>query len=201
MSNGQRPSLDGVALDQIFRGARTQNGFLDQPVAEAQLHELYELLKWAPTSNNTAPARFVFLHTREAKERLRPALFPGNLEKTLSAPVTAIIATDEAFFEKLPQLLPHNPGAIDLYKGNPSLAESTAFRNATLQGAYLLIAARAIGLDCGPMSGFNNAKVDAEFFAGTSLRSNFLCNLGTGDPTKLFPRSPRLTFEEACRVL
>ncbi|HVZ34553.1 MAG TPA: malonic semialdehyde reductase, partial [Polyangiaceae bacterium] len=117
------------------------------------------------------------------------------------APVTVIIATDEAFFEKLPQLLPHNPRAIDVYKGNPSLAESTAFRNATLQGAYLLIAARAIGLDCGPMSGFDNAKVDAEFFAGTRLRSNFLCNLGIGDPTKLFPRSPRLTFEEACQLL
>jgi len=201
MCNGQRPSLDGSALDQIFRGARTQNGFLDQPVADAQLHELYELLKWAPTSNNCSPARFVFLRTREAKERLRPALSPGNVEKTLSAPVTAIIATDEAFFEKLPQLLPHNPRAIDLYRSNPSLAESTALRNATLQGAYLLIAARAIGLDCGPMSGFDNAKVDAEFFAGTSVRSNFLCNLGVGDPAKLFPRSPRLIFEEACRLL
>jgi len=201
MSNQQRASLEGSALDQIFRAARTQNGFLDQPVAEAQLHELYELLKWGPTSNNSSPARFVFLRTREAKERLRPALSRGNLEKTLAAPVTAIIATDEAFFEKLPRLLPHNPGAIDLYKAQPSLAETTAFRNATLQGAYLMLAARAIGLDCGPMSGFDNAKVDAEFFAGTSVRSNFLCNLGIGDPSKLFPRSPRLTFEEACQLL
>jgi len=201
MSNGQRPRLDGSALDQIFRAARTQNGFLDQPVADSQLHELYELLKWAPTSNNSSPARFLFLRTRESKERLRPALSPGNVEKTLSAPVTAIIATDEAFFEKLPQLLPHNPRATEVYKSDPSLAESTAFRNATLQGAYLLIAARAIGLDCGPMSGFDNARVDAEFFAGTNIRSNFLCNLGIGDPAKLFPRSPRLTFEEACRLL
>jgi 3-hydroxypropanoate dehydrogenase len=201
MSNGQRTSLDGSALDQIFRLARTQNGFLDQPVADAQLHELYELLKWGPTSNNCSPARFVFLRTRDARERLRPALFPGNVDKTLNAPVTVIVATDDAFFEKLPQLLPHNPNAIHLYKGHPGLAESTAFRNGTLQGAYLIIAARAVGLDCGPMSGFDNAKVDAEFFAGTSIRSNFLCNLGVGDPAKVFPRSPRLTFEEACRLL
>ena len=201
MSNRQRPTIAESALDQIFQAARTQNGFLDQPVSVAQLHELYELLKWGPTSNNCSPARFVFLRTREAKERLLPALLPRNLEKTLGAPVTAIIATDEAFFEKLPRLLPHNPRAIDLYKGNPDLAESTAFRNATLQGAYLLIAARAIGIDCGPMSGFDNARVDAEFFAGTTLRSNFLCNLGVGDPAKLFPRSPRLTFEEACQLL
>jgi 3-hydroxypropanoate dehydrogenase len=165
------------------------------------LHELYELLKWGPTSNNCSPARFVFLRTLEAKERLRPALMPGNLDKVLQAPVTAIIATDEAFFEKLPQLLPHNPNAIQLYKGNPTLAQSTASRNGTLQGAYLIIAARALGLDCGPMSGFDNAKVDAAFFAGTSVRSNFLCNLGLGDPSKVFPRSPRLTFEEACRLL
>lgn len=201
MSNGQRGSIDQGAIDKIFRSARTQNGFLGQPVEDARLHELYDLLKWGPTSNNCSPARFVFLRTREAKERLRPALMPGNVEKTLNAPVTVIVATDEAFFEKLPQLLPHNPNAIHLYKGHPGLAESTAFRNGTLQGAYLLIAARAIGLDCGPMSGFDNAKVDAEFFGGTSVRSNFLCNLGVGDPAKLFPRSPRLAFEEACQLL
>ena len=201
MSNERRTSLEGSALDQIFRSARTQIGFLDRPIEEGQLHELYELLKWGPTSNNCSPARFVFLRTGEAKERLRPALMPGNLDKVLQAPVTAIIATDEAFFEKLPQLLPHNPNVIHLYKGNPTLAQSTASRNGTLQGAYLIIAARALGLDCGPMSGFDNAKVDAEFFAGTSIRSNFLCNLGLGDPSKVFPRSPRLTFEEACRLL
>jgi 3-hydroxypropanoate dehydrogenase len=201
MPNGQRASVNESAIDQIFRSARTQNGFVDKPVDDAQLRELYELLKWGPTSNNCSPARFVFLRTREAKERLRPALMPGNVEKTLDASVTVIVATDEAFFEKLPQLLPHNPKAIDLYKGHPDLAHSTAFRNGTLQGAYLIIAARALGLDCGPMSGFDNTRIDAEFFAGTSLRSNFLCNLGVGDPTKLFPRSPRMVFEEACQLL
>lgn len=201
MTDGYRASIDPRALDQIFRLARTQNGFLDQPVEDAQLRELYELLKWGPTSNNSSPARFVFLRTREAKERLRPALMAGNVDKTLSAPVTVIVATDEAFFEKLPQLLPHNPKARDLYKGHRDLAESTGLRNGTLQGAYLIIAARALGLDCGPMSGFDNALVDATFFGGTSLRSNFLCNLGVGDPAKLFPRSPRLTFEDACQLL
>jgi 3-hydroxypropanoate dehydrogenase len=201
MTNGHRASIDPSAIEQIFRSARTQNGFLDQGVEDPQLRELYELLKWGPTSNNCSPARFVFLRTREAKERLRPALMPGNVEKTLNAPVTVIVATDKAFFERLPQLLPHNPKAIELYRNHPDLAESTAWRNGTLQGAYLIIAARALGLDCGPMSGFDNAKVDAEFFGGTSLRSNFLCNLGTGDPVKLFPRSPRLTFDEACQLL
>ncbi|MGD0680196.1 MAG: malonic semialdehyde reductase [Polyangiaceae bacterium] len=201
MSSGERTSVNESAIDQIFRSARTQNGFVDQPVEDAQLRELYDVLKWGPTSNNCSPGRFLFLRTREAKARLRPALMPGNVEKTLNAPVTVIVATDEAFFEKLPQLLPHNPKAIDLYKGHPDLAQSTAFRNGTLQGAYLIIAARALGLDCGPMSGFDNTKVDAEFFAGTSLRSNFLCNLGVGDPMKLFPRSPRLAFEEACQLL
>jgi len=201
MTNGRRAGIDASAIDQILRSARTQNGFLDRPVEDARLRELYELLKWGPTSNNCSPARFVFLRTRDAKDRLRPALMPGNVEKTLSAPVTVIVATDEAFFEKLPQLLPHNPRAIHLYKGHRDLAESTAFRNGTLQGAYLIIAARALGLDCGPMSGFDNAKVDAEFFGGTGLRSNFLCNVGIGDPAKLFPRSPRLAFEEACQLL
>ncbi|MDB4958637.1 MAG: nitroreductase [Myxococcales bacterium] len=162
---------------------------------------MYELIKWGPTSLNCSPARFVFVRTREAKERLRPALSPGNLEKTMKAPVTAIIATDHDFFARLPQLFPHSPDVINLFKGNPGLAESTAIRNGTLQGAYLIIAARALGLDCGPMSGFDNTKVDNEFFAGTSVRSNFLCNLGVGDPEKLFPRSPRLTFDDACQML
>jgi 3-hydroxypropanoate dehydrogenase len=194
-------ALEPNGLDQIFRSARTHNAFRDRPITDAELRELYDLLKWGPTSTNCSPARFVFLRTREAKERLRPALAPGNLEKTLKAPVTAIIATDYAFFEKLPQLMPHNPGAINWFKGNTAMIESTAFRNGTLQGAYLIIAARALGLDCGPMSGFDNAKVDAEFFAGSSVRSNFLCNLGVGDPDGLFPRNPRLTFEEACQLL
>jgi 3-hydroxypropanoate dehydrogenase len=164
MTNGHRASIDPSAIEQIFRSARTQNGFLDQGVEDPQLRELYELLKWGPTSNNCSPARFVFLRTREAKERLRPALMPGNVEKTLNAPVTVIVATDKAFFERLPQLLPHNPKAIELYRNHPDLAESTAWRNGTLQGAYLIIAARALGLDCGPMSGFDNAAVDAAFF-------------------------------------
>ena len=193
--------LEPDGLDQIFRSARTHNAFLDRPLADAELRALYDLLKWGPTSVNCSPARFVFLRTREAKERLRPALSPGNLEKTMKAPVTAIIATDHQFFARLPQLFPHNPGVIDAYKDNPGLAESTAIRNGTLQGAYLIIAARALGLDCGPMSGFDNAKVDSEFFAGTSLRSNFLCNLGVGDPEKLFSRSPRMTFDDACQLL
>jgi 3-hydroxypropanoate dehydrogenase len=194
-------ALEPNGLDQIFLLARTYNAFRDRSIADAELRELYELLKWGPTSTNSSPARFVFLRTREAKERLRPALAPGNLEKTLKAPVTAIVATDYAFFEKLPQLMPHNPGAVNWFRGNTAMIESTAFRNGTLQGAYLIIAARALGLDCGPMSGFDNAKVDAEFFAGSSVRSNFLCNLGVGDPDQLFPRNPRLSFEEACQLL
>jgi 3-hydroxypropanoate dehydrogenase len=194
-------ALEPSGLDQIFRTARTHNAFLERPVTDAELRDLYELLRWGPTSANCSPARFLFLRTREAKERLRPALSPGNLEKTMKAPVTAIVATDHAFFEKMPQLFPHNPGAMSSFKNDPALAERTALRNGTLQGGYLIIAARALGLDCGPMSGFDNAKVDAEFFAGTSVTSNFLCNLGVGDAAKLFPRSPRLTFEEACQVL
>ena len=194
-------ALEPSGLDQIFRSARTHNAFLEQSITDAELREIYELLKWGPTSANSSPARFLFLRTHEAKERLRPALSPGNVEKTMKAPVTAIVATDHAFFEKLPQLFPHNPDAMTSFKNNPALAEATALRNGTLQGAYLIIAARALGLDCGPMSGFDNAKVDAEFFAGTTFRSNFLCNLGVGDPAKLFPRSPRLTFEDACKVL
>jgi 3-hydroxypropanoate dehydrogenase len=194
-------ALEPGGLDQIFRTARTHNVFLERPVAAAALHELYELLKWGPTSANCSPARFVFLLSREAKERLRPALSPGNVDKTMKAPVTAIIATDYAFFEKMPQLFPHNPAAMNAFKGNPGLAESTALRNGTLQGAYLIIAARALGFDCGPMSGFDNARVDAEFFAGSPVRSNFLCNIGIGDVQELFPRSPRLTFDDACQVL
>jgi 3-hydroxypropanoate dehydrogenase len=194
-------ALDASALDQIFLSARTQNGFLEQPVEDAQLRRIYELLRWGPTSMNCSPARFAFLRTPAAKERLRPALLPGNVDKTMKAPVTVIVATDQAFFEKMPQLFPHHPDAANWFKSNPGLAESTALRNGTLQGAYLIMAARALGLDCGPMSGFDHAKIDAEFFAGTNVRSNFLCNVGHGDATKLFPRSPRLSFEEACELL
>lgn len=193
--------LDPQALDLLFREARTHIAWLDKPVNDDKLHELYELMKFPPTSANCSPARLLFLRSKESKQRLAPALIPGNLEKTMAAPVVAIIAHDLQFFELLPKLFPHNPGFKDYFANSPELAELTAFRNGTLQGAYLILAARAVGLDCGPMSGFDNAKVDAEFFAGTNIKSNFLCNLGHGDPSKVFPRSPRLTFDEACKLL
>lgn len=200
--------LPDEALNQIFREARTHNGWLDKPVTEEILYQLYELMKFGPTSANGSPARLVFIRTPEAKERLRPALTPGNVEKTMAAPVTAIIAYDLLFFEKLPKLFAHKPGMKDLFSQNPQLAEETARRNSSLQGAYFIIAARALGLDCGPMSGFNNARVDEEFFgAGKELfapgfvKSNFLCNLGYGDESKLLPRLPRLSFNEACAIL
>jgi 3-hydroxypropanoate dehydrogenase len=193
------PVLDDRALDQLFRAARTQNRWQDRPVPDTRLQELYDLLKWGPTSANGSPARFVFVRTAEGKERLRPALSGGNTEKTMSAPVVAIVAHDMNFHEHLPRLFPHTD-ARAWYAGNERLAEVTAFRNGTLQGAYLILAARALGLDAGPMSGFDNAKVDAAFFAGTNWRSNFLVNLGYGDPAGLFERSPRLSFDEACRL-
>jgi 3-hydroxypropanoate dehydrogenase len=192
--------LDAAALDQLFNAARTHNGWLPRAVSDAQLHALYDLMKMAPTSANCSPARIVFVRSVEGKERLRPALAPGNVDKTMSAPVTAIIAHDMAFYEKLPQLFPH-ADARSWFVGKPEFSATAAFRNGSLQGAYLMLAARAIGLDCGPMSGFDNARVDAEFFAGTPVRSNFLCNLGYGDVSKLFPRSPRLSFDEACRIV
>jgi 3-hydroxypropanoate dehydrogenase len=193
--------LDDVALDRIFRAARTHNGFTDTQVTDQQLHAIYDLMKYGPTSANCSPARIVFVRSRQAKERLRPALSASNLEKTMAAPVTAIVAYDLEFYEKLPQLFPHNLDAINWFKGKPAMIETTAFRNGSLQGAYLIIAARALGLDCGPMSGFDNARVDAEFFPEGKHKSNFLCNLGIGDPSKLFARSPRLPFEQACSVL
>ena len=191
--------LNDAALDQLFRTARTQNAFLDTPVTDAQLHALYELLKWGPTSANMSPARFVFVRSAAAKEKLRPALSEGNLAKTLIAPVTAIVAYDEDFHEKLPYLFPHTD-AKSWFDGPREGRHEAAFRNGSLQGAYLILAARAVGLDAGPMSGFDNAKVDAAFFAGTPIKSNFLVNLGVGDSTGLFPRSPRLSFDEAARI-
>ena len=202
-------------LDIVFRKARSHNSWLDKPVNDDLLRKLYDLMKWGPTSANTCPARILFLRTPEAKERLRPALSPTNLEKTMKAPVTAIIAHDMNFYEKLPKLFPHNPGAREWFANSPELAEVTAFRNGTLQGGYFILAARSLGLDCGPMSGFNNAKVDGEFFPigkktvereedvfpTSRLKSNFLCNLGYGDASKLFPRNPRLNFDEACKLL
>jgi 3-hydroxypropanoate dehydrogenase len=192
-------SFNDAVLDQLFRTARTQNAFQDRPVEDSQLRALYDLLKWAPTSANASPARFVFVKSAEAKQKLAPALSEGNLEKTLAAPVTAIIAFDEDFHEKLPYLFPHTD-AKAWFDGPREGRHEAAFRNGTLQGAYLILAARALGLDAGPMSGFDNAKVDAAFFAGTAIKSNFLVNLGYGDPTGLFPRLPRLSFDEAARI-
>ena len=191
-------TLDDRALDQLFREARTQNKWQDRPVPDATLEEVYNLLKWAPTSANSSPARFVFIRTPEGKAKLKQALSPGNLEKTMTAPVTVIVAHDVEFYEKLPFLFPH-ADARSWFAGNPAFAETSAFRNGTLQGAYLMMAARSVGLDAGAMSGFDNAKVDELFLAGTTWKSNFLVNLGYGDPAGLFPRSPRLSFDEACR--
>lgn len=193
--------LDAKSLDEIFRQARTHNAF-SGAVGDAQLRELYDLMKWGPTTMNTQPARIVFVRTKEGKEKLRPALSPGNLDKTMAAPVTAILAYDLHFYEHLPRTFPHRPDAINNFKGDEKKAgnERAAFRNASLQGGYFIIAARALGLDTGPMSGFDNAKVDAAFFPDGRWKSNFLCNLGKGDPAKIFARSPRLAFEEACQL-
>lgn len=207
--------LNDAGMDLLFREARTYGAWLERPVSDDVLRQLYDLLKWAPTSANGNPARFVFLRTREAKERLRPALASGNIEKTMTAPVTAIVAYDLKFYEKLPKLYPHSPSMRELFARSPELVEVTARRNSSLQGAYLILAARALGLDCGPMSGFDNAKVDEEFFgigkerAGGDqeffpaghVKSNFLCNLGYGSREGLHPRNPRLSFEETCTLL
>ncbi len=193
--------LDDKALDTVFRQARTHNAFAG-PVTDAQLRELYDLLKWGPTTMNTQPGRFVFVRSKEGKEKLRPALSPGNVDKTMAAPATVIVAFDLLFYENLPKTFPFRPDAIKLFQGEEKKAgnETVAFRNGSLQGAYLIIAARMLGLDTGPMSGFDNAKVDAAFFPDGRWKSNFLCNLGKGDPSKIFARSPRLSFEEACRI-
>lgn len=192
--------LDQSALDTLFINARTHNGWRDTPVSQAQLEQLYEVMKWAPTSANCSPARLVFVQSSAAREKLVACMAPGNAEKVRAAPVTVIIGMDMAFYEKLPQLFPH-ADAKSWFVGNQPLIDATAFRNSTLQGGYLIMAARALGLDCGPMSGFDADKLDAAFFAGTLVKANFVCSLGQGDPSKLFPRSPRLSFEEACRVL
>src|SRR5262245_16719417 len=196
-----RGVLGGEGLDLLFREARTHNVWQDRPVDDALLRQVYDLAKLGPTSANMCPMRIVFVKSREAKERLKPALHAGNLDKTMAAPVTAIIGMEVHFYEQLPKLFPH-ADAKAWFKDVPvNVLEYTALRNSSLQGAYFMLAARALGLDCGPMSGFDNAKVDAEFFAGTTIKSNFLCNLGYGDATKLYPRSPRLDFDEACKVI
>jgi 3-hydroxypropanoate dehydrogenase len=193
--------VEDNSLDLLFRKARSHNGWLDKPVTDDLLRQLYELMKWGPTSANCSPARLVFVRTPANKERIRPALSPNNVEKTMTAPVIAIVAYDARFYEHLPQLFPRNPQVAELFASNAALSATTAFRNGTLQGGYFLLAARAVGLDCGPMSGFDNAKIDAEFFPDGRFKSNFLCGLGHGDPAKLHPRSPRLAFEEACTLL
>jgi len=189
------------ALDTLFRRARSHNGWLPRPVSEAQLRQIYELVKWGPTSANCSPMRVVFVRSDEGRERLRPLLSPGNVEKTMTAPVTAILGFDTAFYLELPRLFPHRPGMQADFIGpdKEQHALRTAFRNASLQAGYFMLAARAIGLDCGPMSGFDAAGMDAAFWQGTSVRTNFLCNLGHGDPAHLFDRHPRLAFGEACR--
>jgi 3-hydroxypropanoate dehydrogenase len=189
--------LPDAALDQLFRMARTHNWF-HGPVTDAQLRALYDLMKWGPTSSNCQPARILFLRSAEAKERLKSALSSGNRDKTMAAPVTAILAYDLHFYEHLPRLFPHNQQARSWFEGRPD-TPIHALRNGSLQGAYFIIAARACGLDCGPMSGFDNAMVDAAFFPDGRLKSNFLINLGYGEHAKLFPRNPRLSFEEQCR--
>ena len=188
-----------ITTEQLFDNARTHNGFSDKPVAEATLHELYDMLKWGPTSANCSPARFIFVTTPEAKTKLLEGMSPGNAEKTRAAPVTVIVGMDMAFYEQLPKLFPH-VDAKAWFVGDQAKIDETAFRNSSLQGAYLIVAARALGLDCGPMSGFNPARVDADFWAGTRVKTNFICNLGRGDAAKLMPRSPRLSFDEACRI-
>ena len=192
--------LSDDGLDLLFRNARTHNGWLDQPVDDALLRQVYDLAKLGPTSANMCPMRMVFVKSKEAKEKLKPALDAGNVDKTMKAPVTAIIGMDLHFFEKLPTLFPH-ADAKAWFKDLPeNVLEIIALRNSSLQGAYFMLAARSLGLDCGPMSGFNNAKVDEAFFAGTTIQSNFLCNLGHGDMSKVYPRSPRLSFDEACKA-
>jgi 3-hydroxypropanoate dehydrogenase len=193
--------LDQQGLDLLILKARTQNGWLDKPVSEGQLRAIYDIMKMGPTSANSCPARIVFVRTPEAKARLIPALSPGNVDKTKAAPVTAIIGYDTRFYDLLPKLFPHRPEMKDNFVNNPPFAQATAFRNGTLQGAYFMLAARAVGLDIGGMSGFDNAKVDAEFFPDGRVKSNFLCNVGHGDPSKVLQKLPRLDFEETCTLL
>lgn len=198
MSNTPLPQ---AAFDQLFLEAHTHNAWQDRAVSDELLHRLYDNLRMAPTSMNCSPARIVFVKTKAAKEKLSPALMEGNRAKTMAAPVTAIIGYDTRFFEQLPKLFPPIPSARDMFESNAALADITAFRNGTLQGAYLMLAARALGLDCGPMSGFDNAAMDELFFAGTNVKSNFICNLGYGDAKGVYPRSPRLAFDEACSII
>jgi 3-hydroxypropanoate dehydrogenase len=195
-----KKSLDDAALDTLFREARSYNRWSPEPVPEKTLHALYDLLKLGPTSGNCCPGRFVFIASAAAKATLVGCVSPGNVVKIEQAPVTVIIGMDQKFYEKIPFLFPQKPQMADVFK-DPAIGSVHMMRNATLQGAYLMLAARSLGLDCGPMSGFDNAKVDAAFFAGTSIKSNFICALGSGTSEALFPRNPRLPFDEACKII
>jgi len=199
MSNEKIKTISDEGLDLLFRNARTYNDFENKPVSTTHIQALYELTKWGPTSANSSPARFVFVQSDTAKEKLLSCVSEGNIDKTKSAPLTVIIGQDMNFSDHLPELFPHTD-AKSWFAGNPDLIAETAARNTTLQGAYLMIAARALGFDCGPMSGFDKEKIDAAFFAGTAIKSDFLCNIGHGTEKNLFPRSPRLKFDQACRV-
>jgi len=195
-----RPVLNDEAQDLIFRKARSHNGWLDKTVDDSLLQAAFDLAKMAPTSANCSPMRILFLRSSDAKEKLKPCLLGSNVAKTMGAPVTAILANDHAFYDHLPKLFPHDD-ARPWFTGNQALIDTTAMRNGSLQGAYFMLACRSVGLDCGPISGFDNAMVDELFFKGTETRSNFICNLGFGDPNALFPRSPRFTFDEVCSLL
>lgn len=192
--------LNDAGLDLLFREARTHNGWTDEEVSDVLLQAVFDLAKMGPTSANCSPLRIVYVKTQAAKEKLKPALIEGNVVKTMAAPVTAVLGYDLQFYEQLPKLFPHTD-ARSWFLGNDDLIETTAFRNGSLQGAYFILAARALGLDCGPMSGFDNAMVDQAFFPDGKVKSNFICNLGYGDSSKLFPRSPRFDFDEVCKIV
>lgn len=193
-------AADDKSLDVIFRNARSHSFWQEKPVEDALLQQIYDLMKWGPTAANSCPLRIVFVKSKEAKEKFKPCLDAGNVNKVMTSPVTAILGMDMEFYEHMGKLFPHNAGARGWYAGKPDVIHATAFRNSSLQGAYFMLAARGLGLDCGPMSGFNNAKVDELFFAGTAIKSNFICALGYGEASKLFPRGPRFSFSEACRI-
>lgn len=194
-------AIADAGLDQIFRQARSHSYWQGKPLTDTLIEAVYELAKWGPTSANCSPARFVFVKSDEAKERLKPFLIPTNVHKVMDSAATVIIAQDMEFYEKIPHLFPHNPGAREWFAGNDEAIATTAFRNSSLQGAYFMIAARALGIDCGPMSGFDNAGVDKEFFSGTAWKSNFICAIGYGDESHIHDRSPRLSFGDACQIL
>ncbi len=194
-------AISDIALNQLFTEARTHNAWLPKKVTDQTLHDIYELAKWGPTSANLSPMRILYLRDGQAREKLYPALAPGNVDKVKASPVTAVIALDEQFYTYALKLFPHAPKISEMFSKDKGLSDTTALRNSSLQGAYFILASRALGLDCGPMSGFDNKKLDEAYFGGTTWKSNFICNLGYGDKTKLFPRLPRLSFEEACKIV